>query len=59
MALDDLKEVIEKLQDTIKTYRDDYLLKKEARTRLVLIDPLLQALGGRSRIRLLFKLNIR
>ena len=44
MALDDLKEVIEKLQDMIET-QHDYLLKKEARTRLVLINPLLQALG--------------
>ena len=44
MALDDLKEVIEMLQGIINTHHD-YLFKKEARTRLVLINPLLQALG--------------
>ena len=44
MALDDLKEVIETLQGIINTHHD-YLFKKEARTRLVLINPLLQALG--------------
>ena len=44
MGLDDLKEVIEKLQGIINT-RHDYLFKKEARTRQVLIDPLLGALG--------------
>lgn len=42
--LDDLKEVIEKLQGVINTHLD-YLEKKEARTRQVLIDPLLLALG--------------
>ena len=45
MALDDLKEVVEKLQNTIKTYRDDYLSGKERRTRQMLIDPLLKVLG--------------
>ena len=44
MGLDDLKEVIEKLQWIINT-RHDYLLGKERRTRQVLIDPLLGALG--------------
>ena len=44
MGLDDLKEVIEKLQGIINT-RHDYLLGKERRTRQVLIDPLLGALG--------------
>ena len=44
MALDDVKEVIENLQSIINTHHD-YLFKKEARTRLVLINPLLQALG--------------
>ena len=44
MGLDDLQEVIEKLQGIIKT-RHDYLLGKERRTRQVLIDPLLGALG--------------
>ena len=44
MALDDVKEVIENLQGIINTHHD-YLFKKEARTRLVLINPLLQALG--------------
>ena len=44
MGLDDLKEVIEKLQGMINTRRD-YLLGKERRTRQVLIDPLLKALG--------------
>ncbi len=47
MALDDLKEVIEKLQGVIKVYHDDddYLSKKEWRTRHALINPLLEALG--------------
>ncbi len=47
MALDDLKEVIEKLQGVIKAYHDDddYLSKKEWRTRHALINPLLEALG--------------
>lgn len=44
MGLDDLKEVIEKLQGLINTRRD-YLLGKERRTRQVLIDPLLKMLG--------------
>ena len=44
MGLDDLKEVIEKLQGMINT-RHDYLLGKERRTRQVLIDPLLKMLG--------------
>ena len=44
MALDDLKEVIEKLQGTIATHHD-YLTGKERRTRQVLIDPLLKAFG--------------
>ena len=44
MALDDLKEVIEKLQGIIKTHHN-YLFGKERRTRQVLIDPLLKALG--------------
>ena len=44
MALDDLKRVIEKLQDMIGRHRD-YLSEDETRTRQVLIDPLLQALG--------------
>ena len=44
MALDDVKEVIENLQSIINTHQN-YLFKKEARTRLVLINPLLQALG--------------
>ncbi len=42
--MDDLKEVIEKLQGLINTRRD-YLSGKERRTRQVLIDPLLGALG--------------
>ena len=45
MALDDLKEVVEKLQLVIKTYKADYLLGKERRTRQMLIDPLLKVLG--------------
>ena len=44
MALDDLKEVIEKLQGMINVH-GDYLSAYETRTRQVLIDPLLQALG--------------
>lgn len=44
MALDDLKEVIEKLQSMISVH-GDYLSAYETRTRQVLIDPLLQALG--------------
>ncbi len=44
MGLDDLKEVIEELQGMIET-RNNYLLGKERRTRQVLIDPLLGALG--------------
>ncbi len=44
MALDDLKEVIEKLQGMIDVHHD-YLSRYETRTRQVLIDPLLQALG--------------
>ena len=44
MALDDLKEVIEELQGMINTHHN-YLSGKERRTRQVLIDPLLKALG--------------
>ena len=44
MALDGLKEVIEKLQGMINTHQN-YLFGKERRTRQVLIDPLLKALG--------------
>ena len=44
MALDDLKEVIEKLQGMINVH-GNYLSAYETRTRQVLIDPLLQALG--------------
>ena len=44
MGLDDLKEVIEELQGVIET-RNNYLSGKERRTRQVLIDPLLGALG--------------
>ena len=42
--LDDLHDVIEKLRNTIDT-RQDYLSRKEMRTRAVLIDPLLRKLG--------------
>ena len=45
MGLDDLQEVIEKLQLVIKTYKADYLLGKERRTRQMLIDPLLKVFG--------------
>ena len=44
MALDDLTEVIEELQDMIGKHRD-YLSEDETRTRQVLIDPLLRELG--------------
>ena len=44
MALDDLRGVIEKLQDMIETHRS-YLSGHETRTRQVLIDPLLRELG--------------
>ena len=44
MALDDLQEVIEKFKHMIDTHHD-YLSGKERRTRQVLIDPLLNALG--------------
>lgn len=44
MALDDLKGVIEKLQGMISAHHK-YLSGKERRTRQVLIDPLLNALG--------------
>ena len=44
MALDDLQEVIEQLQEMIATHHD-YLSGKERRTRQVLIDPLLKAFG--------------
>ena len=44
MALDDLKGVIEKLQGMIGSH-PDYLSRIETRTRQVLIDPLLYALG--------------
>ena len=43
MGLDDLKEVIEKLQGRI-TNHEDYL-QKEPRTRTLLVDPLLRELG--------------
>lgn len=44
MALDDLKETIETLQKRIKSHRA-YLEGYEIRTRQVLIDPMLRALG--------------
>ena len=44
MALDELQDVIERLQDRIETHRN-YLSRHETRTRQVLIDPLLQELG--------------
>ena len=44
MALEDLKEVIKKLQGMINTHQN-YLHGKERRTRQVLIDPLLKAFG--------------
>ncbi len=44
MALDDLQQVIEKLQEMIGRHRD-YLSENETRTRQVLIDPLLRELG--------------
>ncbi len=44
MALDDLQNVIEKLQQIIKGHRN-YLSRHETRTRQVLIDPLLRELG--------------
>lgn len=44
MGLDDLEEVIEKLQSIINIHHN-YLRGKERRTRQVLIDPLLRALG--------------
>ena len=43
MALDDLKEVIEKLQGRITNHKD--YLQKEPRTRTLLVDPLLRELG--------------
>ena len=44
MALDDLKETIETLRERIQTHRT-YLEGNETRTRQVLIDPMLRALG--------------
>ena len=44
MALDDLRGVIEKLQDMIERHHS-YLSGHETRTRQVLIDPLLRELG--------------
>ena len=44
MALDDLKETIEKLRERIQAHRA-YLAGHETRTRQVLIDPMLRALG--------------
>ena len=44
MALDDLKETIETLRERIKAHRP-YLEGYETRTRQVLIDPMLRALG--------------
>ena len=43
MGLDDLKEVIEKLQGRITNHKD--YLQKEPRTRTLLVDPLLRELG--------------
>lgn len=43
MALDDLKEVIEKLQGRITNHKN--YLQKEPRTRILLVDPLLRELG--------------
>ena len=44
MPLDDLVHVIETLQQRIKDHGDS-LRQNETRTRMALIDPLLQALG--------------
>ena len=44
MALDDLQAVIEKLRDVAQS-QHDYISRHETRTRQVLIDPLLEALG--------------
>ena len=44
MALDDLKATIKRLQERIQAHRP-YLERNETRTRQVLIDPLLRALG--------------
>lgn len=44
MALDDLKETIETLRERIRAHRP-YLEDYETRTRQVLIDPMLRALG--------------
>ena len=44
MALDDLKETIETLRERIQAHRP-YLEGNETRTRQVLIDPMLRALG--------------
>ena len=44
MALDDLKEIIETLRERIQAHRP-YLEGNETRTRQVLIDPMLRALG--------------
>ena len=44
MALDDLRDAIQKLQDMVEPHRR-YLSENETRTRQVLIDPLLRELG--------------
>lgn len=44
MALDDLKETIETLRERIQAHRA-YLEGNETRTRQVLIDPMIRALG--------------
>ena len=44
MPLDDLVSVIETLKERVQTHRQD-LQANETRTRMALIDPLLQALG--------------
>ncbi len=44
MALDDLKAIIETLRERIQTHHN-YLKSNETRTRQVLIDPMLDALG--------------
>ena len=44
MPLDDLVSVIETLKERLQTHRQD-LEANETRTRMALIDPLLQALG--------------
>ena len=44
MPLDDLAQVIETIQQRIRDHGDS-LRQNETRTRMALIDPLLQALG--------------